>query len=757
MTSFKVNDKLYLVQKHVPANSKKVYTPSNVNNILVLDCSGSMSYELPKIREQIKRKLPKLMHEGDTLSIIWFSGRGQFGTLLEAEPVATLADLSEVEKAVDRWLRPVGMTGFKEPLEEVSKLVTRVTKKNSHPFSLMFLSDGCDNQWDRTSILKATENAATSLSAATFVEYGYYADRPMLSAMAEKAGGSLIFAADFDQYSPQLETTITKTVAGKKVQVDLPGDVICGFAYALSGGEITTYGVENGSVSVPENLDSVWYLSPTQVGQVIDTINSTTASGAAYAALSLFSIRAKSDVVWALLKTLGDTKFIDSFAACFGKQRYTQFMEETKAAAFDSKLRLEHGYDPNKVPADDAFTVLDLLELLQNDPETRLLLDLPDFKYSRIGRGRLDADTVLTSEEQSQIETLTAQMKSEKDPKVVAKLAAEIASISNKPEALKFVQDPCPEGYPLSGLVLAEDRPNVSVRVRKYGTVDLSKRLPDAFSGAGLGKVPSLFKTFVYRAYTLVKDGLINVEWLPLSTSKATYDKIKANTKSYYVVGDHTKYCVNLSSLPVINRKMVNAVSAKELFEREYELLDCQAGVKVFKSYLNELFPTKAGEAYSALYGEEAAQWLKDNGISETNGFNPKSVQAPATDVYMAKELSASIKGYSSLPSLKDVQAKLKSGKLNGPGMLMAPYVALVESKKADPNLKDTLAANLESRTNAVRNQMLKLAKLKFAIVVGQVWPTELPTVNDTQYKLTLPDGKVLDCKLEMKEVEVKI
>lgn len=757
MTSFKVNDKLYLVQKHVPANSKTVYTPSNVNNILVLDCSGSMHYELPKIREQIKRKLPKLMHEGDTLSIIWFSGRGQFGTLLEAEPVATLADLSEVEKAVDRWLRPVGMTGFKEPLEEVSKLVTRVAKKNSNPFSLMFLSDGCDNQWDRSSILKATENAATSLSAATFVEYGYYADRPMLSAMAEKAGGSLIFAADFDQYSPQLETTMTKPVAGKKVQVDLPGDVICGFAYALSGGEITTYGVENGSVSVPENLDSVWYLSPTQVGQVIDTINSTTANGAAYAALSLFSIRAKSDVVWALLKTLGDVKFIDQFASCFGKQRYTQFMEETKAAAFDSKLRCEYGYDPDKVPAEDAFTVLDLLELLQNDPETRLLLDLPDFKYSRIGRGRLDADTVLTSEEQSQIETLTTQMKSEKDPKVVAKLAAEIASISNKPEALKFVQDPCPEGYALSGLVLAEDRPNVSVRVRKFGTVDLSKRLPEAFSGTGLGKVPSQFKTFVYRNYTLVKDGLINVEWLPLSTSKATYDKIKANTKSYYVVGDHTKYCVNLSSLPVINRKMVNAVSAKELFEREYELLNSQASVKVFKSYLNELFPAKAGEAYSALYGEEAAQWLKDNGISETNGFNPKSVQAPATDVYMAKELSASIKGYSSLPSLKDVQAKLKSGKLNGPGMMMAPYVALVESKKADPNLKDTLAANLESHTNAVRNQMLKLAKLKFAIVVGQVWPTELPTVNDTQYKLTLPDGKVLDCKLEMKEVEVRI
>ena len=130
VTSYKVADGLYLARQTVsktPAPAKPVEVPTN--HVVVIDCSGSMSYDLPQIRTQLKKKLPKLIGEKDTLSVIWFSGRGEFGALLEAEPVSTLADLKDVEKAIDRWLKPVGLTGFKEPLEEAGKLIERVGKK----------------------------------------------------------------------------------------------------------------------------------------------------------------------------------------------------------------------------------------------------------------------------------------------------------------------------------------------------------------------------------------------------------------------------------------------------------------------------------------------------------------------------------------------------------------------------------------------------------------------------------------------------
>lgn len=270
--SYKVSDNLYLIRQTIASGKQAAVKPVEVptNHVVVIDCSGSMYGELPKIREQLKKKLPKLLKDTDTVSIIWFSSRGQFGTLLEAEPVATLTDLQSVNQAIDRWLRPMSLTGFKEPMEEASRVIDRISKKRPNTvFSLFFMSDGCDNQWSRAEILKATEKTAAGLASTTIVEYGYYADRPLLTAMAEKAGGSLIFSEDFDRYAPQFEAAMQKRPVGaKKVEVKVGGDPIGAFVYALQDGDLLTFAVEEGKVSVPEGLAEVYYVSPTKVGEL---------------------------------------------------------------------------------------------------------------------------------------------------------------------------------------------------------------------------------------------------------------------------------------------------------------------------------------------------------------------------------------------------------------------------------------------------------------------------------------------------------
>ena len=169
-TSSKVSNSLFLVRQPIKAASSKEVVVEAVNHVAIIDCSGSMYAELPRIREQLKKRIPKLLKEQDTLSVIWFSGRGQCGVLLEAEPIATLTDLQAVNGAIDRWLKTVGLTGFKEPIELVSKLVATVAKKNSNPFAMFFMSDGCDNQWSRQEILKAVELVSGKLASASFVE-----------------------------------------------------------------------------------------------------------------------------------------------------------------------------------------------------------------------------------------------------------------------------------------------------------------------------------------------------------------------------------------------------------------------------------------------------------------------------------------------------------------------------------------------------------------------------------------------------------
>jgi hypothetical protein len=372
--SYLVTKDLYLVTQQLTLTSapkKVVEMPTN--HFLVIDCSGSMSQDLPKIREQLKRKLPKLLKEQDTVSVIWFSGRGEFGTLLEAEPVASLTDLQNVERAIDRWLKPVGLTGFTDPLKEATKVVERVAKaRKGSVSSLFFMSDGCDNTGTRSGILQAMETAASEFASTTIIEYGYYADRSLLSAMAEKAGGCHIFAEDFDRYSPTFEAAMQKKQTGaKKVGVTIQGDPIGGFAFSLGDGELTTYGIDAGMVAVPEDLKTLAYLSPTLIGTSKGNLSDLTSPEFAYAAISLFAVRMKPGIVYPLLAGLGDASLIDQFSSCFGKQKYSEFQARAQRAAFVKEERFTAGQDFNRVPKEDAFTVLDALNLLASEEGNR--------------------------------------------------------------------------------------------------------------------------------------------------------------------------------------------------------------------------------------------------------------------------------------------------------------------------------------------------------------------------------------------------
>lgn len=764
--SHKVSDALYLVRQELGSQTqapKKV--AAAVNHMAVIDCSGSMYYDLPKIREQLKKRIPKILKDGDTLSLVWFSGRREFGTLLEAEPVATLADLKDVNHAIDRWLRPVGLTGFKEPLQEVKALVGRIAKKNGNPFGLVFMSDGWDNQWSKGEILKAVEDISGQIASAVFVEYGNYADRQLLAKMAEKAGGTLIHSEDFDRYAPLFEAAVTKGISGApRVEVAIKGDTIEGFAFALDGNELLSFDASTGKIAVPEDLTSIAYLSPTSVGAEGRPLEALSKDGAnpnvdsadlvglnyAYAAASLFSVRMKPNVVLPLLKSLGDVRFIQQFGGCFGKQKYSEFMEATKTAATAPAERFADGWDPNKVPPDDAFTVLDFLRVLNSDDSNRVLLDSKDFKYSRIGR---PATPVV-----------------EKDDK------------GNEIPSLEFNSEDAPDGYPVSTLTYNETRPNVSILVRKEGTVDLSQRL----KGSGFEKkIPSTFPTFVFRNYTIIRDGIINVERLPVRMTGGTVRQLreaglpleaiegidgeerdKAVTRVKKASNDRpVSFVVNLKALPVINRNMVKDASAKALFEKQWELTKARAAQKVFNDIKKERFPRES-EGFKQVYGEDAAAWLKEQGFTDYSGFGPKTEKAAAQDQYVGKELKVSLKGLSSLPSVKEAKQKIASGKATARHELLRPALDEAEEfldssvyKKAKDKDK-VFAAWLDDQVTATKTQVRKLlyevSQIRFGVVVGQTWFNEFKSLDDTSLDVKV-DGQTITGNVEMKEIQIDI
>lgn len=747
--------------------------PQPTNHIVVIDCSGSMWNDLPLIRTQLKDKLPKLIAERDTISIIWFSSRGEYGTLVKGEAVATLKDLSDLNKAIDRWLKPVGLTGFKEPLDEAGKLA----KELGGVCSLFFMSDGYDNQWQQAQVLKAVSDLAPAFASTTWVEYGYYCNHPLMVSMAESAGGALILNEDFRKYEPAFEAAMQKRPLGaKRVDVDLKADAIKGFAFAFDEQMLLTFKVEAGKVTVPEQVEEIWYVtlaSKSSKSPKLDGLAKSQSEHrsdeadaryirAAYAALALYSQRMATDVVIPFLKALGDVRVINQFSGCFGKQKYAEFVETTTLASLDPKLRYQQGYDPSILPDDNAFTVLDLLRIISGDDGNRLLLDSELFKYNRIGRSRV-ADVGLTEDEQKQVNEIQREMKVAKGT-LLENLTTRLASLTTGKTPLRFEATPQPDGVPVGALVYNETRPNVSVQTRREGTVNLKERKAGAHA-----KVPDVFPTFAYRNYTIVRDGLVNVETMPLKLTAETIQKLHDAGIPKSAIGTSDAggiTVINLRELPIINRSMVRETSAKRLFELEYELTVARAAQKVYNTYLKEHFEGRASEGFKVLYGAEEAEWLKEQGITDYSGFNPGGKQAAAQDSYMGKELHVALKGLSSLPTLKDVQTRIASGKHTASSSLMAPYVKDVEeflaskiyTKAADqPKIfRAWLEGQAAEQKKTVRSLLYEVSQIRMSVIVGQTWFHEFSSLDENTLDITV-NGAALKGTVTMKEIEIPI
>ncbi len=838
--SYKIASGLFLVLASVTAGPPVPATPEGVNHFVAIDRSGSMYGVMPRMRESMKAKILGLMKDNDTLTLLVFSSRREYKVVLEGETVASLKDLRSVHAKIDAELRATNLTGFVDPLNAIGSLVGKVKAKNPGPADLWFMSDGYDNQWSRAEILKAMADASKEMAAVTVVEFGDYADRALLAEMATVAGGKHIYAESFGTYEPLLEKAMSSRSTGaSKVEEKVDGDPIGGLAFALHKGDLLSFSLVNGHVAVPGDLKTFAYLSPTPVGASGLDLNTYAEANAgskmgsdsfsislAYAALSLFSVRMRSDLVFPILKALGDVRLVRDFSVCFGKQRYSAFMDTTRDAA-NGTGRFLQGYDPNAVPPDDCFTIWNLLSILTAEPGAKLLIDQFGGSYKKVGRATVNASEKLTKDEsakiavlQAAIDKITTDTKGAKGTKLLksateekAKLQAEIdAILTSKKDPPEFVSYEMPDGIPVTGLVYNEEQPNISIQTRRSGTVEIREVVDAAISDptnaaivAGLKGLPQVIETFQFRNYAIVKDGLVNVDELPVTIPGSMWGKllaagmpsecarINSSSPADAIVPDSMNVTFFLRQIPVINRSMVKAASGQKLFELELRLAKCRADQKVFKAYKKAAVGGKTSATFEASYGKETTTWLKDAlGLTDFSGYNPKKVQADPVDFYMGKFLNVTLyeEGalkqiadgktasgkLDTLPSVKEVQETIaKKGKLAGGKALMAETIKSIDAKKADIE-KITLDpghdpmgtatadyrekvfnAWLVEREEAIiwetRKLLLEKARYVFVILVGQVWftepefavPVEITLKGKTEDKKLLGSTKTFD------------
>lgn len=701
--------------------SQSVEVP--VNHIFVIDCSGSMCYDLPKIRTQMKNKLPSLLKQDDTVSLVWFSGKGEFGKLVEKVKVNDLNDLNRLNTAIDRWLRPMGCTGFVEPLQSVKELCN-----TSDVYSMMFLTDGCDNEWSRNQILEASTELSSLLSNAVFVEYGFYCNHRLLTEMADATNGAVVFAEDFDKYDPIFDGICKRKLTNKRVEVEV-GSPVENLVWSCGDAGAITYKVSDGKVFVPEDVEEVFWFTE-------GTSSAVTNWKALYQGLSVLALNRKSEFVKKQLSDIGDVALYNQYANAFGKQNLYDFAEHLRKAGEDETLRFTQGKQVGLQPKEDAYTVLNLLYDLK---EGNAQVDLSKLHYNRIGRS-----TEMSAElSKKETEELTESIANSASITEIKKHTDEAMKLASERSKMRFASNS--NLTKISSFSYNETRPNVSMLFNLKGTVGLPSDAPSA--------LPHDFPTTIFRNYTVIKDGLLNIEQLPVVVNQNVIDKLKSNGVPMKQESDGTTV-IDLRSMPIINAKMVKSVSAQSLADTIHEYMSLKASVKVYKGSLEEVNPAEKSKDIKEKYGDECAEYLKSVGITDS-GFNPKTTLSKPTDKYMSVEFAIKFKGISTIPSYNALLKKLSTGKsLTVSEQLLKPaYDECVKQKAAlsEHDFIDWLEEQIQTATKKANALYEKVVEDKFSIVIGQTWFSDLDVNNPT----LVSNG--VNVSFEIKDVEVEI
>lgn len=635
---------------------KTVNTESACNHVYIVDVSYSMSYDLPEIRQHLKNIITMVAKPNDTFSVVYFSGRGQCGIVFENVLVSDPSTISHMHKTIDRFINPIGLTGFADPLDLVMSLKLDATKVNN----LIMMTDGYDNQTSRSVILDKAKNLSSKYQNVSFIEYGYYADRDLLRQMAEASNGTHVFAEGYNRYEQVLEAAVETVARAPNTEVSTNKRAKdCIYLYQ---DQIRISPVTDGKATVPSDVERVYSIVPG------DVLNKQLSEDHLYMILYYAGVKEHDELVWNTLQRLGDVNLVEMYTNAFTKQEISDFVEEVNECVLNEKIRFVKGKDLSAVPDKKTPTVIDLLEILSAADAT-LVTSSPYWNYNRISRERVA-----------------------------------------KEELPKFIPDPKADAK-ITDIVFSSERPNASIQTVMNGTV----KLPD--NEFGLKSVESN----IFRNYTIVKDGIVNSDVLPVTFNSKYVVGLEAFPHEVISSGDGREYWqFNLRSIPVINRSMVEKLYADVFVDTIAKQQALKIKLKTINYILKEReesLPMTTGPLIDK-YGVKAAKWLSDIGVREY-GFSPVgTTSAEVSDEYPSVQVEVKIKGLSSIPSVKDVLKRVDDNKSlnNLQAMVHNGYVYYDKHNDADLGTAKT------ELTKMKRGLDTQIANMVYSLILGRKW-----------------------------------
>lgn len=750
-STIKINNNLSFYSQVISTETKKVNIATD--HFFIVDCSGSMYSDLKKVKQHLKNKLPTSVKDNDTITIIYFSGKGEFGVLQEFIEIKSIKDFTQLNKVIDK-LDTIGLTAFKEPLDEVYNIITKRQVKD-RAYSIIFMTDGYDNCWSEKEILNSVSRLKPLVSNAVFVEYGHYANKELLFKMAEEIGGTSIFAENFYTYEPIFEKAIQSTGTLSKKEVTLDKIPSSSLVYTIKDNNIISFKIEeDNKVLVPEDTVCLYYFTNdvTKEKEIKATDLEKNSLIGLTASLYILSQKAQSKTIYSILEYLGDVSLIKKYSKAIGKQAITNFESDIVAIVNDSSLLFKEGYDPSFMPDPNEYCLLDLLEDLSKSKENRIYVNHPDWEYNKISLGTKQKSN-LSAEDQEKLKVLNEKYNNESNVPDKVALQEQIDEIKAKDFKLKTEYDKF-QSYSFSNFVLNEKRPNINVSAtRNIKITGFPKNQWDITE----------WDSFDTKNYNLVVDGIKNVKNIFVSLSKDMFLKLK-NLKLLNnppkIYNPKLIYEIDLTDIGVVNRALTINITAEETAKDQWKLMKLKAAKKVFDHYLKALAYDDGKFNKKLFESKEQADWLESLGISES-GFNPEKESVESVDNYPSVELNIAIASLSAIGKVEDAAKKYEESKTADPAkfkcnlnlFIMFDYIkqyddfinssVYTNSNNKEKTLNQWLENSLDSVKEMKNELMNQMSKRKFSLIMSQSWFSDLLSRNDKELTLTLDNREV--------------
>lgn len=422
--------------------------------------------------------------------------------------------------------------------------------------------------------------------------------------------------------------------------------------------------------------------------------------------------QAKDGIAIDALLATGDKRIISALYNAFTYDEYGKAEAMIKEAIFDKSKRFVDGKDKKFLPDENAFCLVDLIDILSQDSGNVWYPSYPGWEYERI--------------------SVKTEQKSD-TPKFV----------SNMYQAASF-----------SDIVWNKEKLNLSVKVTFTGHVALDEE------SAKLGLVEN-YPCVIFRNFSFVKDGNINVRKIYVSLTDDTMKQISDKVKMEKV--DDGTWLLYLDSIPVMNRKLSKQkISIKEFCKYTFDEMELENKFSMYnfllKNYKKESEETK--DDGSKKLDDKQSEYLKKFHIS--NGvFSPPTFAHELVDFYTAKVFGIKVSGFSSKPSMPEVVKKVETGKKPTPREETAAsvYTESIETFQSFTNDDDNelkikfLEKEIESVKKSLKKLRSDLQRKKFTLLLSKGWFEEFDERKES-YEYDM-DGK--NFIIEIKEVTVGI